>query len=215
LRVTAPAQDPARTERRRREHERQAVVFGLLIAFLAVVGLGALAVYTGAVNSPIGQPIASPDAEVEPEGPVPCLPKVKGDAAGAVPVAYSKIRVRVFNASETTGLAAAHAEVLGDRGFDVIDTGNLDHHITESELRFGVKGIRAAYTLAAQYPEMRLVLDDRPGIAVDLAVGTEWERPLAEEDVPIQADKPLENRPGCVPAKEITPLKQEEAAAGA
>ncbi|MEK8227446.1 hypothetical protein NKG05_17085 [Oerskovia sp. M15] len=33
-------------------HERQAVVFGLLVAFLAITGIGALAVYTGAVDAP-------------------------------------------------------------------------------------------------------------------------------------------------------------------
>ena len=207
--MTTPAQDPARTERRRREHERQAVVFGLLIAFLAVVGLAALAVYTGAVDAPIGESAASPRPEAEPAEPVPCLPRPKGNAEGVRPATYSDVRVRVFNASDTAGLAAAHAEVLNDRGFDVVDEGNLDHKIERSELRFGTKGIRAAYTVAAHYPELRLVLDDRSGNVVDLAVGTEWERPLAEEDVPISADQPLENRPGCVPAGEMTPVARE------
>ena len=41
-------------------HERQAVVFGLLIAALAVVGLGALAVYTGAIDAPFDRPLSSP-----------------------------------------------------------------------------------------------------------------------------------------------------------
>ena len=212
--MTTPAQDPARTERRRREHERQAVVFGLLIAFLAVIGLAALAVYTGAVNAPLPNPASSPVAEADPEGPVPCLPRVKGQADGALPVPYSSVRLRIFNASDVSGLAAAHAEVLNDRGFNVIKTGNLDHHITKSELRFGTKGIRHAYTVAAQYPEIRLVLDDRTGKAVDLAVGTEWDRPLPEEDVTIRADKPLQNRQGCVPAKEIEPVAREGSVAG-
>lgn len=210
--MTAPAQDPARTERRRREHERQAVVFGLLIAFLAVVGLGALAVYTGAVSSPFGQPITSPSGEAAPADLEPCLPQAKGDADGAMPVAYSKIRLTILNASDTSGLAAAHAEVLGDRGFHIVTVGDLEEDIAQSELRFGVKGIRQAYTVAAQYPEMRLVLDDREKNNVDLAVGLDWERPLAEDDVTIRADQPLENRPGCVPASEITPVKQEAAA---
>jgi hypothetical protein len=210
--VTTPVQDPARTERRRREHERQAVVFGLLIAFLAVIGLAALAVYTGAVNSPVPNAGTEPSAEAEPVDPVPCLPRRKGQAEGVLPMPYSEVRLRVFNASDASGLARAHAEVLSDRAFNVIDTGDLDHQIPESELRFGTRGIRAAYTVAAQFPEIRLVLDDRKGTAVDLAVGTEWERPLPEEDVPISADTPLENRPGCVPARDITPVAQEHAA---
>lgn len=211
--MTTPVQDPARTERRRREHERQAVVFGLLIAFLAVIGLAAVAVYTGAVNAPIGQTAASPSAAAAPESPVPCLPAMKGQPDGALPVPYADVRLRVFNGSGSTGLAAAHAEVLNDRGFDIITTGNLTYQVPESELRFGVKGIRAAYTVAAQYPEIRMVLDDRAGKAVDLAVGVDWDRPMAEEEVPLSADEPLKNRPGCVPAKEITPVKQEKVGA--
>ncbi|MGH3588425.1 MAG: hypothetical protein ACRDQ0_19135, partial [Pseudonocardia sp.] len=85
--------------RRKREHERQAVVFGLLIAFLLIAGLAAAAMYSGAFSSPFSRPVYTPVAEVP--QPEPCLPQVDGQPDGALPVPYSKIRVRVYNASET------------------------------------------------------------------------------------------------------------------
>ena len=207
--MTSPAQDPARVERRRRKHERQAVVFGLLVAFLAVASLAALAVYTGAVTAPIDEPIQTPGAEAAEPAPVPCLPKVKGEPDGALPVPYPQVKLRVLNASDTPGLAAAHRDVLLERGFDVVLTGNLDHHIDRSELRFGTKAIPHAYTVAAQFPEMAMVLDDRKGRTIDLLVGIEYVKPLDEEEVSIIADQPLKNRAGCLPADEVTPVKQE------
>ncbi|AEG45441.1 LytR C-terminal domain-containing protein [Isoptericola variabilis] len=209
--MTSPAHDPVRVELRRRERERQAVVFGLLIAVLAVSGLGALALYTGAIESPFDQPIRTPGTEAAPAGPVPCLPAVEGQPDGALPVAYSDVEVRVINASTTSGLAGAHAEVLRDRGFNVVLTGDLDHLLTHSELRFGTSGIVAAYTLAAQLSDVRMVLDDRQDAVVDLLVGEEYERPVPEEEVALRADEPLQNAPGCVQVEEITPVAQEYA----
>jgi hypothetical protein len=45
--------DRARTLRRRHMHERQAVIFGVLLAGLALAGLGAAAVYTGTLAVPV------------------------------------------------------------------------------------------------------------------------------------------------------------------
>lgn len=207
--MTSPAQDPVRVARRRREHERQAVVFGLLVALLALTGLGALALYTGAVDSPFDQPIHTPGSEEAETGPVPCLPAVEGQPDGALPVAYSEVQVRVINASTTTGLARAHADVLRDRGFTIALTGDLDHLLPRTELRFGRAGIVAAYTLAGHFPELRMVLDDREDAVVDLLVGEEYERPLPEEEVTLLADQPLQNLSDCVPADEVTPVPQE------
>jgi LytR cell envelope-related transcriptional attenuator len=179
-------------------------VFGVLIAFLTVAGVGALAVYTGALDAPFSRPFSSP----EPEGAeleAPCLPAVEGQPDGALPVPYSSVQVRVLNASQTTGLAAAHAQVLGARGFAVVGTGNFDTTLERNELRFGVAGITAAYTLAAHYPEMRLVLDARTDATLDLLAGIESDRPLPEDQVQLAADRPMENVAGCVPAAEITP----------
>lgn len=205
--MTSPAPDPVRETRRKREHERQAVVFGLIIAFLLLAGLAAAAMYSGAFSSPFSRPIYTPVAEAP--QPEPCLPQVKGQPDGALPVPYSKVKVRVYNAADgSEPLAGANEDVLSERGFDVVDTGNWVEKLDQSEVRFGTKGITRAYTLAAQYPDVRLVLDDRKGATVDLLVGEEYSPPLSEDSVLLNAETPLEDVEGCVPADEITPIPQ-------
>jgi len=205
--VTSPAPDPVRETRRKREHERQAVVFGLLIAFLLLAGLAAAAMYSGAFSSPFSRPVYTPAAEaVQPE---PCLPQVKGQPDGALPVPYADVKVRVYNAADgSEPLAGANEDVLSERGFTIVDTGNWVEKLGQSEVRFGTKGITRAYTLAAQYPDVRLVLDDRKGGTVDLLVGDEYSPPLSEDSVLLDTETPMKDVEGCVPADEITPVAQ-------
>lgn len=208
--MTSPAQDPARVARRRRKHERQAVVFGLIIAFLVVLGLGALAIYTDTIDSPISEPIYTPSTVVENMAPA-CLPDDEDSPDGILPMPYDKVRVRVYNAADRRfALAGASEEVLSDRGFDIRDTGDFTSRVEGlSEIRYGAAGIVQAYTLAAQFEEIDLVMDDRGGKVVDLLIGTGWAEPLPVEDVPLAGDQPLENRPGCVPAADLEPIERE------
>lgn len=207
--MTTPGNDQARVERRRREHERQAVVFGVLIAFLAVCGIFALAVFSGAISSPFDRPFTTVGASDQKTYPVACLPAVEGQPDGALPMAYSEIKVRVLNATDgQLGIGSAHETVLGDRGFEIMEVGNVPVVLAESEVRFGLTGIVQAYELAAQFPKMRLVLDDRGGPAVDLLIGENYDAPLDVKDVDVAADQPLRNAEGCVPADTITPEKR-------
>lgn len=212
--MTSPGLDQARVERRRREHERQAVVFGVLIAFLAVCGIFALAVYSGAISSPFNRPFNTVGVAQQETFPVPCLPAVEGQPDGALPIAYSDVEIKVLNASGEgptgigqTGLGGAYEKALADRGFVVKEATNAAKNLTYSELRFGKGGIVAAYTVAAHLPEVRLVLDDRKSKdrTVDLLIGTQFEPPLDLADVNISADVPLANAEGCVPTAEIDP----------
>ncbi|PZR52126.1 LytR family transcriptional regulator [Xylanimonas oleitrophica] len=202
--MTSPVQDPARIARRRREHERQAVVFGVLIVLLVMTGLGALAVYTGAIEAPFARDFTSAQEKQAPVTP-PCLPAVEGQPDGALPLPYDQVHVRIFNASQFNGVAGANQTVLSRRGFAVEGTANYSVTIPENELRFGTQGIVAAYTLAAHYPPMRMVLDTREDASVDLLVGDHYVRPYDEQDVEVSAETPLTNAPGCEPADEIEP----------
>lgn len=212
--MTSPGLDQARVERRRREHERQAVVFGVLIAFLAVCGIFALAVYSGAISSPFNRPFNTVGVAQQETFPVPCLPAVEGQPDGALPVAYSDVEIKVLNASGEgptgigqTGLGGAYGNALTERGFQVTEVTNAAKNLTYSELRFGKGGIVAAYTVAAHFPDIRLVLDDRKSKdrTVDLLIGAQFEPPLDLADVSISADTPLTNAEGCVPTAEIDP----------
>lgn len=183
------------------------MVFGVLIAFLVIIGLGAAAVYSGTITTPFAEPIKSPSpptANMEPA----CLPE---SADGTLPVPYEDVRVRVYNAADFRyGLAGANADALGDRGFDVRDSGDFSRLIVGvSEIRYGVNGIAQAYTLAAQFPDIELILDDRSGGVVDLVVGPDWVEPLPTDEVPLAADQPMENLPECVPADQLTPAERE------
>ncbi|QAY64193.1 LytR family transcriptional regulator [Xylanimonas allomyrinae] len=202
--MTTPVQDPARVARRRREHERQAVVYGVLVALLLLVGLAALAVYSGAIEAPFARGFTSTETPEDAVTP-PCLPAVEGQPDGALPLAYSEVHLRILNASNLTGIARAYETVLSGRGFAVDSVGNYTSVLTYNELRFGGQGIVAAYTLAAQFPEMRMVLDAREDATIDLLVGKKYEKPLNEDYVTIAADTPLTNAPGCKPAENLTP----------
>ncbi len=180
-------------------HERQAVVFGLLIAFLAVCGIGALAIYTGAIEAPFARDFTTPEV-IDPlaDVPAPCLPE------DTLPVAYSDIEVMVLNGSGTGGIANANEEILERRGFVVTGTGNVAE-TARTQVRFGAEGVAAAYTLAAHYENVALLLDDREGTGIDLVLGTEFERLVDPELVELDAETPLVDAEGCEPLEEITP----------
>ena len=188
------------------------MVFGVLIAFLAVCGIFALAVYSGAINLPFSRSFTTVGASTQETYPVPCLPAVDGQPDGALPVAYQDVEVRVLNASAVStavgevGAAAAFESDLGRRGFTVIDRANFEGpQKVDSELRFGAKGVVAAYTLAQHLPDIRLVLDARKNATVDLLVGEEYLAPYPADDVTLSGDEPLPNAEDCVPIAEITP----------
>ncbi|MDR2722856.1 MAG: LytR C-terminal domain-containing protein [Cellulomonadaceae bacterium] len=201
--MATPVQDPIRLERRRREHERQQVLFSILIVLLVVATIFAVAIYTGAIEAPFDRAFtASEEETVIP----PCLPGIDGSDDGPPPLPYDQVNINIFNGSGHSGVAAANRSVLTQRGFTVGEIGDFTAVIPFSELRFGANGIVAAYTLAAQFPEMRLRLDTREDATVDLIVGERYTRPLDEEDVPLASNEPLHNLPNCQPAESLTPV---------
>ena len=199
---------PQRTEaqrqralRRRHRRERQAVVFGALLASLILVGLGAAAVYTGAVSSPFKHAFSTPTATAAAVEPIPCLPD------GTLPVAYKGVSVRVLNGTVQVGLAGAVATALNERGFTVTGTGNFTPRPLAGTARVvaGPKGLAAAYTIAAQVLNARIALDGRADASVDLAVGKDFTALLDPSQVALSPDKPMASAAGCVPADKIVP----------
>ncbi|MFD6166707.1 LytR C-terminal domain-containing protein [Oerskovia sp. NPDC060287] len=204
--TTQPGPDHSRTVRRRRMHERQAVIFGLLVAFLVITGIGALAVYTGAVDAPFNKGFTTIQVDGElADVKSPCLPE------GTLPVAYADVQVRVFNGTGKGGLGAANQEILTNRGFTVVLLGDLEDtagkNITQdaTQISYGLAGVAQAYTLAAHYPSPILVLDDRADATVDVVLGKNFENLVDEELVGLDGAVPLESRKDCVAVETLTP----------
>ncbi|WP_129337665.1 LytR C-terminal domain-containing protein [Cellulomonas endophytica] len=195
----APAPDRARQLRRRHRHERQAVVFGVLLAVLAVAGLGSAAVYTGALSmSFLDRPFSTPSAApTEAAAAVACPPQ------GALPVPYGQIQVNVYNGTGRAGLAAATAAELAGRGFAVASTGNSDSYAGTARVTAGASGVAAAYTLAAQVQDAVVVLDARADATVDLALGGAFGALVDPAAITLVADQPLVGPEGCVPLEEV------------
>ena len=180
-------------------HERQAVIFGVLLAALAVAGLGAAAVYTGTLGVPsLSRGFSSPAPAAGVTAP-PCPPE------GAAPVPYAQVTVNVFNGAKVLGLAAQTATALTSRGFVVATTANSSETVTgTARIRFGAAGVAAAYTLAAQLSTAVLVLDARADATVDITVGTGYTGLIAADAITLDPAVPFAAPTGCVPISQIT-----------
>lgn len=191
----------ARALRRRHKHERQAVLFGMIIAALAVVALGALAVYSGAVTLP-GQPEfrAVEERGTRIEQPQVCVPP------DTLPVPANEVSVTVLNGSDRAGLAGSVGELLGDRGFLIENLGNDSRGPVLSLISFGAEGVAQAYTLHAHIPDAQLVLDARTGTSVDLTVATSFTTLAALDAVTLDPAAPLEPVTGCADLATVTPM---------
>jgi hypothetical protein len=197
--VNAPqGPERARQLRRRHRHERQAALFGVLIAGLAVAALGAFAVFTDAIPAPFarGFTTASPEPGSV-TAPAPCPPE------GTLPVTYQAVSVTVLNATRRGGLATETADTLASRGFTILSTGNATTSMTGvARIGFGAAGVGAAYTLAAQIEGATLVLDARADATVDLVVGTKFGGLLDAGAITLDPAVPLTGLAGCVPLAE-------------
>jgi hypothetical protein len=197
--VSAPeVTDRERALRRRHKHERQAVVFGVLIAAMAVAGLGAVAIFTGGIEGPFSRPFTTKAPDAAPSAvPPPCPPD------GTLPVAYGQVQVQVLNATDRAGLAGDTAAALTARGFTVLGTGNSPSPVFgAARISFGAAGVPAAYTLSAHVGGAVLVLDNRPDATVDLAVGPDWVSLQDPAAVVLDPNAPLVGQAGCLPLEQ-------------
>lgn len=190
------AAERSRTLRKRHQRERQAVVFGSLVATLGVVGLGSAAVFTGVVPAPFldrAFSTASPTGGDTTLPPPPCPP------AGTLPLTYNAVTVDVLNASTRAGLAGQTANQLTTRGFVIGTTANATARTTApEEIRFGETGLAAAYTLASNVNDPLLVLDTRTDGSVDLLLGDRFPGLVDATSIALDPTTPLVGVAGCV-----------------
>lgn len=102
-----------------------------------------------------------------------CTPLPKPTAA----IAANTIPVRVFNASDTGGLAQDIAIELRARQFRVLSAGNYTGDATPAPyamIIYGSVGKQVALTLAQQVKNPQLVEDNRVDPSVDLVLGAKF-----------------------------------------
>jgi hypothetical protein len=103
------------------------------------------------------------------------------------------VKVRVYNATDRTGLAKQVADGLKRRRFAVVASGNDPLSETRQvsgvgEIRYGTKGEKQALLLSFWFPGVQLVSDPRRDTAVDLAVGPTY-KALATDAQVVKAKK--------------------------
>lgn len=182
---------------RRHRRERQLVVFGVIIIAMAAVTFAAAAVYSGDVDGPFDAEFNTPAAELD-EVSLVCPPPE------SMPLPPGEIVVRVNNGTEIPGLAGTTESTLDGRGFVTVGVTNWPRPYDGTALiYFGEAGVQHAYTLARQFQDSELVLDQRPDITLDLVVGDAFadnpalREPLAPE---LDAELPLAADGACRPA---------------
>lgn len=200
---TDPIEEYERQRAIRRRHllERQAVIFGGLIAALLALALLGLAVWFGAVPSPMSVPFASPPPE---NGAVaqPCPP------TDATPVPYGEITVNVYNGTTRGGLAAATAAELAGRGLQIGARANdpYGRYGGATLLRAGPDGLAHAYTVAAIFPDAVVQLDVREDASVDVTLGSEYDAMRPPQEAELDPGQPIPAPADCY---EVPPADEE------
>ena len=101
----------------------------------------------------------------------------------------STVRLRVFNATETGGLAQLVAVDFQNRGFTVEEVANdpTDRQVTGvGEIRHGPRGTDAAAYMSVYLPEATDFLDTRATDLVDIVLGPDFTGMRTPEEVAAQ-----------------------------
>jgi hypothetical protein len=101
-----------------------------------------------------------------------CLNEAKVQTA--IPPAAS-VKLRVFNATDRSGLANSAKTQLIAAGFRNITTGNASDAVeATAEVRYGAAGVGAAYLVRAHVKNSTAAPDDRKDATVDLILGNDY-----------------------------------------
>jgi hypothetical protein len=186
--------------RKRRLRFRQAAIFGLLIAGLAVVGTASAAMFFGRMEPWVSAPFSSPSPKTEDFGPLPC----PLDESSMYPQA-GMVTVNVFNGSDITFAATYLAQALERRGFAIGRIGNAPIDYSGVALiRAGVPGMSRAYLLLGHAPQGTVLsYSDRTDETVDIIIGAQYDSLRSPEDVTVAAGTVIAFPPNCTPLAEV------------
>ena len=180
-----------------------------LIVLVVILGM-ALLFGIGFAASLLIRGSGTPEAAIVPSAsapasaaPLPCETTLVTPAE--VLPTTGKVTVNVLNSTKRQGLARDTANVLTARGMKVKKVGNASEDgVVEgvAELRYGPKGEKAARLLAYYFPGAVLVPIERKTKAVDVVLGTDFEKVLGEAEVAaaLASPSPSASGPGCAPS---------------
>lgn len=141
----------------RRARRRRAFITLVVVALLLFSAFWYAYSYYQGSSTPVAQPSVSTTCTVKPKGPTP---------ASTV--------VNVYNATQRSGLAAATATQVRQRGFSVSTVSNdpLQKTIAgPAEVRFGTAGASRGALVLALVKGATAVHDARTDLSVDLVLG--------------------------------------------
>lgn len=166
-----------------------AIVGGVLVAVVLVIVV---------VRFLGGSGEEEPAADVAPE---PSCSTLMVAPADELPEP-KKVRVNVYNATETSGLASKTARDLKKRGFVIKDVANDPAGLPiegVARIRYGPKAAKRAELLSYYVPGAELVEMERPGTVVDLALGDSFTfvPPQPDIDATLNASEAVLSGPGC------------------
>lgn len=185
---------------RRHRRERQFLVFGLLLIGLGFVAFLAFGVYKGEVKGPFNAAFVTPAAGFTSDIELVCPPP------SSFPLEPSQVAVRVMNATEREGIAAGALGVLEGRGFVPLGATNWNQKYKGvARIMFGTEGVQKAYTVALQFPESELVLDDRKNATVDVVLGDNYTALVLQIDPRLDPTVQLSADSQCLPVSQVEP----------
>jgi hypothetical protein len=116
-----------------------------------------------------------------PAAPAPVPPPAESARRPAAPA--GRVRVQVLNATPTKGLARIATNVLRDRGFDVVETGNAPRGTPPASIVLDrVGNLEAAREAAGALGIARVETRRDPGLLLDVTVvlGSDWKAPVGQ-----------------------------------
>ena len=197
--MTSMRESPIRRQQSKRP--RWLVIVLIAVAALVVLGVGF------AIFSLLRGDSSSPSAADSSPSASPCVTALVTPAE-TLPKP-DRVKVNVYNATATSGLASKTATAVAARGFHVrkVDNDPVGRTITGvGEIRFGPKGASGADLLLIYVPGATLVPLDRKGRAVDLAVGDGFTSLAPTESITaaMASPSPIASGSGCEPSPDAT-----------
>lgn len=188
---------------RGRKAPRPAWLIPLLIAVgvLVIIGLvfGIRALTGGGGEPSTGEPSAAP---------TPCVTETV--AAGSLLPKPAAVKVNVYNATGTSGLASKTATALEKRGFTiaVVDNDPVGKPISGvAQIRYGPKAEKQARLLLLYVPGAEMVALERKGKKVDLSTGDAFTGLASEQQVNdgLALPTPVATGLGCAASESTSP----------